>query len=127
MFEDRNPRISRGRILNREICSYLERILPKLLRSILGVDTELIGFNKDNMVMVLPPKYSIASMIGKRKSQSASQMRRKLKWLKKVDGGEQIGWSTGYFVSSVKVDEETIRRYVKHQGRQDSGQLQMEL
>jgi len=32
-----------------------------------------------------------------------------------------------YFVSSVGIDEETIKRYVEHQGNQDSGQFRMEL
>ena len=36
-------------------------------------------------------------------------------------------WSPDYFVSSVGVDEDTIKRYVEHQERQDSGQLRMEL
>ncbi|QHS34064.1 hypothetical protein GW535_11195 [Piscirickettsia salmonis] len=36
-------------------------------------------------------------------------------------------WSPGYFVSSIGVDEVTIKRYVEHQGEQDSGQLRMEL
>jgi hypothetical protein len=33
----------------------------------------------------------------------------------------------GYFVSSVNVDENGIRRYVEYQGRKDSDQLQMKL
>lgn len=51
-----------------------------------GVELELIGLDKDHihMVMVIPPKYSVASVMGKLKSQSASQMRRKFQWLKKV-------------------------------------------
>jgi hypothetical protein len=32
-----------------------------------------------------------------------------------------------YFVSSVSVDEETIKKYVELQGRQDSGQIQLKL
>ena len=40
---------------------------------------------------------------------------------------ENIVWSPGYFVSSVGVDEETIKNYVEHQGQQDSGQLRLEL
>jgi|GEM_PF-4497499 len=36
-------------------------------------------------------------------------------------------WSDGYFMSTVGVDEETIKRYIEHQGREDSGQAQLEL
>jgi len=94
-----------------------------------GVAIETIGFDKDHvhMVMTIPPKYSISSVMGKMKSQSSSELRKAFPWLSKVYWEENIVWSPGYFVSSVGVDEETIKRYVEHQGRQDSGQLHLEL
>ena len=94
-----------------------------------GVVIETIGFDKDHMhmVMSIPPKYSISMVMGKLKSQSASQLRKAFPWLCKVYWNENILWSPGYFVSSVGVDEETIKRYVEHQGCQDSGQLRMKL
>jgi len=94
-----------------------------------GVTVETIGFDQDHlhMVMVIPPKYSISSVMGRLKSQSASELRLKFDWLGKVYWKENIVWSPGYFVSSVGVDEETIKNYVEHQGQQDSGQLRLEL
>ena len=119
----------RRRILNPGICGYIRKILPKLIRSMPGIKLETIGFDKDHlhMVMSIPPKYSIASVMGKLKSQSASQLRKAFSWLAKVYWNENIVWSPGYFVSSVGVDEETIIKYVELQGRQDSGQLQLKL
>jgi putative transposase len=94
-----------------------------------GVALEEIGFDKDHlhMLMTIPPKYSVASVMGKLKSQSASHMRKAFPWLKKVYWKENIVWSPGYFVSSVGVDEETIRHYVEYQGKKDSGQLRLKL
>jgi len=94
-----------------------------------GVKIETIGFDKDHLhiVMTIPPKYSISSVIGKLKSQSSSLLRRKFSWLSKVYWKENIVWSPGYFVSSVGVDEKEIKSYVEHQGHQDSGQLQVKL
>jgi putative transposase len=94
-----------------------------------GVELETIGFDKDHlhMVMSIPPRYSIGSVMGKLKSQSPSQMRKSFSWLAKVYWNENIVWSPGYFVSSIGVDEETIKKYVELQGRQDSGQLQLKL
>ena len=119
----------RRRLLNPVVCEYFRRILPKLLRSMPGVTVETIGFDLDHlhMIMVIPPKYSIASVMGTLKSQSASNLRKKFVWLKKVYWKENIVWSPGYFVSSVGIDEETIKRYVEHQGQQDSGQLKFQL
>ncbi|APS58122.1 transposase [Piscirickettsia salmonis] len=65
--------------------------------------------------------------MGQLKSQSASELRSKFSWLSRVYWKENIVWSPGYFVSSIGVDEVTIKRYVEHQGEQDSGQLRMEL
>lgn len=117
------------RVLNPALCSYIRQILPKLLRSKPGVELETIGFdgNHVHMVLVIPPKYSIASVMGSLKSQSSSMIRDKFEWLAKVYWKERVLWSPGYFVSSVGVDEEVIRRYVEYQGKQDSGQLRMEL
>ena len=119
----------RRRILNPGMCGYIRKILPKLLRSIPGVKLETIGFDKDHLHMVIsiPPKYSIASVMGQLKSQSSSELRKRFSWLSKVYWNENIVWSPGYFVSSVGIDEETIKKYVELQGRQDSGQLQLKL
>ena len=94
-----------------------------------GVTVETIGFDRDHlhMVMVIPPKYSIAAVMGRMKSQSAASLRQAFIWLGKVYWKENIVWSPGYFVSSVGVDEKTIKKYVEYQGRKDSGQLRMKL
>ena len=119
----------RRRILNPGICGYIRKILPKLLRSMPGVKLETIGFDKDHlhMVMSIPPKYSIASVMGQLKSQSASLLRKRLSWLSQVYWNENIVWSPGYFVSSIGIDEETVKNYVEHQGCLDSGQLRQKL
>ena len=77
--------------------------------------------------MVIPPKYSIASVVGRLKGQSASELRKAFKWLSDVYWKENVLWSRGYFVSSVGIDEEVIKNYVEYQGRQDSGQLRLKL
>jgi putative transposase len=94
-----------------------------------GVAIETIGFDGDHvhMVMVIPPKYSIASVMGRLKSQSASRLRAKFRWLAQVYWKENVVWSAGYFVSRVGVHEQTIKHYVEHQGHQDSGQVRMDL
>ena len=119
----------RRRILNPGICGYIRKILPKLLRSMPGVRIESIGFDKDHLhlVMSIPPRNSISSVMGQLKSQSASKLRKAFPWLTKVYWDENLVWSPGYFVSSIGVDVETIKNYVEHQGRQDSGQLQLKL
>ena len=119
----------RRKILKPGVCKYTHKLLLGLLRSMPGLELEAIGFDGDHIHMVLeiPLNYAIADVVGQLKSQSASRLRKKFKWFGKVYWKENIVWSPGYFVSSVGVDEETIKNYVEHQGRQDSGQLRMEL
>ena len=119
----------RRKILKPGVCSYIRKTLPTLLRGMPGVIIETIGFDEDHvhMVMVIPPKYRISDVMGRLKSQLASRMRKFFPWIEKVYWNENIVWSPGYFVSSVGLDEQTIRNYVEHQGQQDSGQLCQEL
>ena len=94
-----------------------------------GVTVETIGIDGDHvhLVMSIPPRYSISEVMRRLKSQSSSALRRKYTWMSRVYWKENIIWSPGYFVSSVGVDEETIKHYVERQGLQDSGQLRMKL
>jgi putative transposase len=78
-------------------------------------------------IMIIPPKYSVGSVIGKLKGQSGSKLRKKFQWLKKVYWKENIVWSPGYFVSTIGLNEEQILKYVKWQQRQDSGQAKLDL
>lgn len=80
-----------------------------------GVGIEMIGFAGDHlhMVMVIPPTYSISDVMGNMKSRSSPVMHKKFKWLETVYWKENIMWSPGCFVSSVGIDEATIKRYVE--------------
>jgi len=49
-------------------------------------------------------------------------MRDQFPWLgKRVYYGTDGIWSDGYFVSTVGLDEETIRKYIEMQDREDRG------
>ncbi len=119
----------RRKILKPGVCSYIRKTLPWLVRRMPGVEIGTIGFDGDHlhMLMIIPPKYRISEVMGRLKGQLSSRMRKFFPWLEKVYWEENIVWSPGYFVSSVGLDEKTIRKYVELQGQQDSGQLRQEL
>jgi len=119
----------RRKVLNPGVESTVRKLLPHLLRSMPGVAIETIGFDQDHlhMVMIIPPKYAIATVMGTLKSQSASYLRKKCPFIKQIYWKENIVWSPGYFVSSVGLDEATIKHYVEHQGELDSDQLELTL
>ena len=90
---------------------------------------ETIGFDNGHlhMVMVIPPRYAIAEVMGRLKGQSSHHLRKTFAWLGKVYWKDTVVWSPGYFVSSVGIDANAIRGDVEYQGQQDSDQRRMEL
>ena len=83
---------------------------------------EEIAIQEDHvhMVVVIPSKYGISRVIGEVKSTSSRKLREKFEYLRR---GRDNLWSIGYFVSSMGLDEERIKRYVRYQRKQDEGQL----
>ena len=71
-----------------------------------------------HLVLSVPPKYSIAMLIGYLKGKSAIQIHRQQEGVKRGFTGKHF-WSRGYCVSTVGLDEEMIREYVKHQNEMD--------
>jgi putative transposase len=71
-----------------------------------------------HLVLSIPPKYSIAMVVGFLKGKSAIHIHRQLQGVKQGFTGKHF-WSRGYCVSTVGMDEETIRSYVKNQEELD--------
>ena len=70
-----------------------------------------------HMVISIPPKYSVSQVVGYVKGKSAI-------WVARTTGKNRnfVGqnfWARGYCVSTVGLDEETIREYVRSQEEAD--------
>jgi putative transposase len=73
-----------------------------------------------HMCLSVPPKYSIAFVIGFLKGKSAIRIHRDL-----LNEGRRYPmhfWAQGYCVSTVGLDEAQIRRYIQEQEKLDSAQ-----
>ena len=119
----------RRRILNPGIKEYLDKLLSKVLVTVPGCEMVEYSIQVDHihMVMIIPPRYAVSEVVGRIKGMTASRLRKRFSWLKKLYTKENIVWSPGYFVSTVGIDEDKILRYVQWQERQDSGQAKLEL
>jgi putative transposase len=80
-----------------------------------------------HILISIAPKMAISEAVKIIKANTARHMREKFPFLDKVYWGSSGIWSIGYFVSTVGLNEETIRRYIEHQGQEDSGQATLEL
>lgn len=94
-------------------------------------DLELFEAKTDDdhlhLMISIPPKWSISHAINILKSNTARAMRRKFPFLNQLYDRHVGFWSDGYFLSTVGVDENIIRKYIQLQGEEDSGQAQLEL
>jgi len=79
-----------------------------------------------HMMISIPPKYSVAQVIGYIKGKSAIQIVREFAGKKKNFVGQHF-WARGYFVSTVGRDEEGIRKYIRQHEQEDRRQEQRRL
>lgn len=79
------------------------------------------------MLVSIPPKMSVGKVVGILKSNTSRRLKEKFPFLKEVYWGTDGVWSEGYFVSTVGINEEVIRKYIQYQGKEDSGQAQLVL
>jgi putative transposase len=81
-----------------------------------------------HILISIPPKYSVAEVIGFLKGKSAIWIAQNVERKVRNFLGHKF-WARGYFVSTIGRDEETIRTYIKHQEMADQqlDQLQLKL
>jgi putative transposase len=68
-----------------------------------------------HLVCNIPPKLSVSEFMGVLKGKTATMMFKSYPTLRKKPYWGNHFWSRGYFVSTVGVDEERIKKYVKYQ------------
>jgi putative transposase len=86
-------------------------------------EIEIYEVNTDqdhvHLLVSIAPKMAVAEAVRLLKCNTARPMYKKFPFLEQVyhDGHRGI-WSNGYFVSTVGVNEDIIRKYIEHQGRE---------
>ena len=79
-----------------------------------------------HMMIAIPPKYSVAQVVGYIKGKSAIHIARTYSGRKRNFVGQHF-WARGYFVSTVGRDEQVIREYIRHQEQEDLRTEQLNL
>ena len=79
-----------------------------------------------HLVLSVPPKYSISETVGFLKGKSAIKLFDMHRELKRRYWGRHF-WAKGYCVSTIGLDEEQIRKYVRWQTHKDGKMDQMKL
>jgi len=79
-----------------------------------------------HVCLSVPPKYSVSSVVGYIKGKSAISIARHFGGRQRNFTGE-VFWARGYFVSTVGLDEEMVRAYIRNQELEDERYDQMKL
>ncbi|MGI0134863.1 MAG: IS200/IS605 family transposase [Candidatus Micrarchaeaceae archaeon] len=100
----------------------VQRYCPEIVIHEVNTDQDHV-----HILLSIAPRLAIARAVSLIKANTARDMREQFPFLDKVYWGTRSIWSIGYFISTVGVTEETIKRYIEHQGQEDSGQAKLEL
>ena len=79
-----------------------------------------------HICLSIPPKHSVSNVAGYIKGKSAIAIARLFGGRERNFTGE-VFWARGYFVSTVGLDEEMVREYIRNQEREDERYDQMKL
>ena len=95
------------------------KILRKLCKQ-KGVEIIEANACKDHihMLVSIPPKYSVSSFMGYLKGKSALMIFDRHANLKYKFGNRHF-WSEGFYVSTVGVNDATVRKYIQEQEKYD--------
>ena len=79
-----------------------------------------------HILIAIPPKYSVAQVVGYIKGKSAISIARNYMGRRRNFTGQKF-WARGYHVSTVGRDEEVIRAYIQNQEKEDRRLEQLDL
>ncbi len=110
----------RYRVLFGEVKSLVENDTRMLCeRKSVEVIELNVGIDHVDVMVSIPPKVSVSTLMGTLKGKLAIKLFKSYPKLKQKPYWGNHFWSRGYFVTTVGVDEEIIRRYVKYQEGED--------
>ncbi|HPA84932.1 MAG TPA: IS200/IS605 family transposase [Deltaproteobacteria bacterium] len=113
------------------IPKYRKKVMYHQLRNHLGEVIRNLARHKESevieghlmpdhihMLISIPPKYSVSQVIGYMKGKSAIHIARSYLGRRKNFTGQHF-WARGYYVSTVGLDEDMVRSYIKKQEQED--------
>ena len=112
----------RRKVLKHYVRKELIRSLYKIQRKYPDWYYHKINTGEDHvhLLIEIPPKYSIAEVVQKLKNSTSFELRKRFKFLERIFHKGKM-WSTGYFVSTVGLNEEQIRNYIERQNQFERG------
>lgn len=71
-----------------------------------------------HLLIEIPPTDAVSKVVKELKSESSKHLRKCFPFIRKMSD-ETAVWSIGYYVSTVGLNEQNIRKYIERQGKHD--------
>lgn len=117
----------RYKVLTEGVKKYLEIKLDEVRKHYPEIEYVERNIQVDHVHIIVsfPPKMSIAKVVQLMKASTGRALKEKFDFIRERYYGRGGMWSVGYFVSTVGLDEEKIKRYVRYQEKEDLGQAKL--
>src|SRR5574337_1064381 len=118
----------RKRVLTGELKDFLAKQLGEMREYHPDVEVEQFSIQADHVHLVagIPPQDAVSAIVGKIKANTSREIRQRVPWIKKVYWRHEC-WASGFFSSTVGIDEAIIKRYVEVQEKEDTEHLTLQL
>ncbi|HNO70277.1 MAG TPA: IS200/IS605 family transposase [Bacteroidia bacterium] len=113
----------RFRVLDGKIKTFVEQKINQISEWY-GVEVMEMNVMVDHIhvLVSIPPKLSVSEYMGILKGKTAIKLFEKKRYLREKPYWGNHFWARGYFVSTVGLDKEKIRRYIKYQEEEEKKQ-----
>jgi len=110
----------RYRIFKDDVAEYVKQQIYVLCQRKDKVEVLELNVQVDHvhLVVSIPPKYAVSDFMGNLKGKMAMQLFQRYEKMGRKYWGRHL-WSRGYCVSTIGLDEEKIRKYVKWQEQKE--------
>lgn len=117
----------RYKVLVEGVSQYLKIKIEEVRKFYPEVEYIKINIQPDHIHLILsfPPKFSIATVVKIIKSNTGKALKEKFDFLRTRYYGRGGIWSAGYFVSTIGLNEDMIKRYVQYQEKEDLGRAKL--
>lgn len=78
------------------------------------------GVDHVHLLLEIPPTYAISSVVRELKTYTSIDLRKRFPFIRNMYDKEEM-WSVGYFVSTIGINEEMIKKYIERQDKHDRG------
>jgi putative transposase len=111
------------RVLTGKIAEYVEKNIKMICdwKNVLVIELNILP-DHIHVIFDIPPKYSISYIMGIIKGKIAIGIFKNFRGLREKTYLGNHFWSRGFCVSTIGLDEEKIRKYVKYQEENDKNE-----